>query len=80
MSKVNINLERVEGKAMARYRDKILALLSEEPKTPNEIAKTLKIHQNTAQTELMRLTLTHPDEIGYKQIGRTHLFWKKAKK
>lgn len=33
-----------------------------------------------AQVKLMRLALTHPDEIGYKQIGRAHLFWKKAKK
>jgi predicted ArsR family transcriptional regulator len=71
-----IQIERGVG----RYRDKIASALSEEPKTANEIAKELNLNQRTVQVELMRLALTRPDEIGYKQIGRTHLFWKKAKK
>ena len=68
--------ERLE---MGKYNDKILALLSDEPKTPNEIAKKLGIHQKTAQTTLMQLALSKPEIVGYKRVGRTHLFWLKQR-
>ena len=80
ISRVSINVNENKAKAMARYKEKIMEQLSDEPKSPNEIAVVLGIHQKTAQTELMRLALTHSNEVGYKQIGRTHLFWRKAKK
>lgn len=62
---------------MGKFDDKILALLSDEPKTPNEIALKLKVHQRTAQSILFQLALSKSDVIGYKKVGRTHLFWRK---
>jgi predicted ArsR family transcriptional regulator len=67
----------VDQSELGKYNDKILALLSDEPKTPNEIAKELGIHQKTAQTTLMQLALANPKTVGYKRVGRTHLFWLK---
>lgn len=67
-------LERPE---VGKYENEILKLLSDEPKTPNEIAEKLSIHQKTAQTTLMQLALSKPKIIGYKRVGRTHLFWRK---
>lgn len=70
--------ERLE--MVRKYEAQILELLSDEPKTPNEIARELGIHQNTAQTTLMQLALSKPDVVGYKRVGRTHLFWRKTGK
>lgn len=66
-----------EKRKLGKYSNIIMTLLSDEPRTPNEIAKKLNIHQNTAQVTLMKLALTQPEIVGYKQVGRTHLFWKK---
>lgn len=60
-----------------RYTEKILQSLSDEPKSANEIASEINVHQKTAQIELMRLALETPGKVGYKKIGRTHLFWRK---
>ena len=67
----------VEIAELGKYDNKILNLLSDEPKTPNEIAEKLGIHQKTAQTTLMQLALSRPEVVGYKRVGRTHLFWLK---
>jgi DNA-binding CsgD family transcriptional regulator len=67
----------VEIAELGKYDNEILGLLSDEPKTPNEIAEKLGIHQKTAQTTLMQLALSRPEAIGYKRVGRTHLFWLK---
>lgn len=64
---------------MSRYREEILKLLSNEPKSANEIADYLRINQRTAQVELMRLALDMPDVVKYKKIGRTNLFWRVEK-
>lgn len=69
----------VETVELGKYDKKILSLLSDEPKTPNEIAEKLRIHQKTAQTTLMQLALSTPRIVGYKRVGRTHLFWLKHK-
>lgn len=65
----------VEITELGKYDNEILGLLSDEPKTPNEIAEKLGIHQKTAQTTLMQLALSKPEVVGYKRVGRTHLFW-----
>jgi len=70
----------VETTELGKYDNAILSLLSDEPKTPNEIAGKLGVHQKTAQTTLMQLALSKPEIIGYKRVGRTHLFWLKGKK
>ena len=62
---------------MGKYNTRILELLSDEPKTPNEIAEELGVHQKTAQSTLFQLTLSKPDVIGYKKVGRTHIYCKK---
>ena len=64
---------------MGKYDSQILQLLSDEPKTPNEIAEELGIHQKTAQSTLLQLALSKPEIIGYKKVGRTHLFWRKQR-
>lgn len=68
-------LERPE---LGKYEEKILKLLTNEPTTPNEVALKLGVHQKTAQTTLMQLALQKPQLVGYKKIGRTHLFWRKG--
>jgi len=70
----------VETTELGKYNNEILGLLSDEPKTPNEIAERLGIHQKTAQTTLMQLALSKPGIVGYKRVGRTHLFWLKQRK
>ena len=64
---------------LGKYEEGILKLLTNEPTTPNEVAQKLGIHQKTAQTTLMQLALQKPQVVGYKKIGRTHLFWRKEK-
>jgi predicted ArsR family transcriptional regulator len=66
-----------ESFVASKYRDDIVKLL-DEPRTPNEIAMILKIHQNTAQQVLMELAVE--GLLRHKKIGRFHLFWKKAVK
>jgi hypothetical protein len=51
-------------------------MLSDEPVTPNEIAKKAKVTHKTAVRILMHLALTKND-VRYKNSGRIHLFWKK---
>lgn len=68
-----------ENLDMGKYDAKILEQLSDEPKTPNEIAKALSVHQKTAQSTLLQLALSKPEIVGYKKVGRTHLFWRKNK-
>jgi len=69
-----------ENIEMGKYDSKILELLSDEPKTPNEIAEKLGVHQKTAQSTLLQLALSNLEIVGYKKVGRTHLFWRKQKK
>lgn len=52
------------------------ALKENEPQTPNEIAKALKINQKTVQSVLLELANTRSD-VKWKKIGRYRIFWKK---
>ena len=68
-----------ENLELGKYDNQILELLSDEPKTPNEIAEKLGVHQKTAQSTLLQLALSKPEILGYKKVGRTHLFWLRQK-
>lgn len=59
----------------SKYEEIIYRMLRDEPVTPNEIAKALKITHKTAQKVLMYLALTKSD-IRYKNSGRIYMFWK----
>jgi len=59
----------------SKYEKRIYRMLKDEPVTPNEIAKALKITHKTAQKVLMHLALTKSD-IRYKNSGRIYMFWK----
>lgn len=59
----------------SRYEETIYNMLSDEPATPNEIAKKLGINYKTAKDALMHLTVTRKD-VRYKNSGRIHMFWK----
>ena len=58
-----------------KYEKRIYEMLSDEPVTPNEIAKKVNVTHKTAQRVLMHLALTKQD-VRYKNSGRIHLFWK----
>jgi predicted transcriptional regulator len=62
-----------------KNEQKIYEMLSDEPLTPSEIAQKLKIAYKTAQRALMHLALTKED-VGYRNSGRIHIFWKKSVK
>jgi len=51
-------------------------MLCDEPVTPNEVARKLRISHKTAQRVLMHLALTKND-VRYKNSGRIYMFWKK---
>jgi Mn-dependent DtxR family transcriptional regulator len=59
----------------SRYEEAIYKMLSNEPVTPNEIAKRLGITHKTSKDALMHLAVTKKD-VRYKNSGRIHLFWK----
>lgn len=59
----------------SRYEGRIYRMLSDEPVTPNEVAKQLGVSHKTALRTLMQLALTRGD-VRYKNSGRIHLFWK----
>ena len=59
----------------SRYVKAIYSMLSDEPVTPNEIAKKLGITHKTAKDALMHLAVTRND-VRYKNSGRIHMFWK----
>lgn len=59
----------------SKYEETIYRMLKDEPVTPNEIAKALRITHKTAQKVLMHLALTKND-IRYKNSGRIYMFWK----
>ena len=61
----------------SRYEERIYGMLSDEPVTPNEIAKRIGVSHKTAQRVLMHLALTRGD-VRYKNSGRIHLFWRKV--
>jgi predicted ArsR family transcriptional regulator len=50
-------------------------MLSDEPVTPNEVAKKLGINYKTAKDALMRLAITKKD-VRYRNSGRIHIFWR----
>ena len=60
----------------SKYEERIYQMLSDEPVTPNEIAKKVEVTHKTAQRVLMHLALTK-DHVRYKNSGRIHLFWKR---
>ena len=60
----------------SRYEDKIYEMLSDEPVTPNEVAKKLGVNFKTAKDVLMHLAVTRKD-VRYKASGRIHIFWRK---
>lgn len=63
--------EKHKGSARSR-RQEILDLMT-EPRSANEIARKLDIHQRTAQMALM--DLAERGKIEYKRFGRYHIFW-----
>ena len=60
----------------SKYEECIYQMLSDEPVTPNEIAKKVEVTHKTAQRVLMHLALTK-DDVRYKNSGRIHLFWRR---
>ena len=71
-------MNTISNSVPSKYRDEILKIIDSEPRTPNEIAQKLEIHQNTAQSVLMELALD--GIIKHKKIARVHVFWKENKK
>lgn len=59
----------------SRYEETIYRTLSDEPVTPNEIAKKLSVTHKTAKDALTHLALTRKD-VRYKSSGRIHIFWR----
>jgi predicted ArsR family transcriptional regulator len=59
----------------SRYEDRIYEMLSDEPVTPNEVAKKLGVNFKTAKDVLMHLAVTRKD-VHYKASGRIHIFWR----
>lgn len=59
----------------SRYEETVYNTLSDEPVTPNEVAKKLGITHKTAKDALMHLAVTRKD-VRYKNSGRIHIFWK----
>jgi len=55
------------------------ALKNNDPQTPNEIARALKLNQKTVQSTLLELANTRHD-VRWKKIGRFRIFWKGEKK
>ena len=63
-------------KAMSASSAKlVLAVLTDEPCTPNEIAEKVELNQKTVQTVLLEL-LNENKQIRMKKIGRYRIFWK----
>ena len=60
----------------SKYEERIYQMLSDEPVTPNEVAKKVEVTHKTAQRVLMHLALTK-DDVRYKNSGRIHLFWRR---
>jgi DNA-binding IclR family transcriptional regulator len=52
----------------------VLAAITDEPCTPNEIAEKVRLNQKTAQTVLLELANAH--QVKMKKVGRYRLFWK----
>lgn len=61
----------------SKYEEHICGMFSDEPVTPNEVAKKIGVSHKTAQRVLMHLALTRND-VRYKNSGRIHLFWRKV--
>jgi len=59
----------------SRYEEAVYNMLSNEPVTPNEVARKLGVNHKTAKDALMHLAVTRKD-VKYKNSGRIHLFWK----
>ena len=59
----------------SKYEERIYRMLSDEPVTPNEIAKKVEVTHKTAQRILMHLALTK-DDVRYKNSGKIQPFWK----
>lgn len=57
----------------SKYEARVLELMT-EPRTPNEVAKLLKIHQRTAQTIMMELAMD--GKLNHKKAWRLHIFWR----
>jgi len=57
----------------SKYEETIYSMLSDEPLTPNEVAKKLGITRKTVKDALMHLAVTRKD-VKYKNSGRIHLF------
>ena len=59
----------------SKFEEIIYQMLKDEPVTPNEVAKTLRITHKTAQKVLMHLALARKD-VKYKNSGRISMFWR----
>jgi DNA-binding IclR family transcriptional regulator len=72
-----LKCESVLFKAMSASSTKlVLAAITDEPCTPNEIAEKVKLNQKTVQTVL--LELANSNQVRMKKIGRYRLFWKSS--
>ncbi|MBI2938089.1 MAG: AsnC family protein [Thaumarchaeota archaeon] len=62
---------------MDKTDEAIIKALSSDPKTPFELSKELGLHQATVQKRLLELHIEKPGLVGYRKIGRYHMFWLK---
>jgi len=56
------------------YENQVYKILTRDPVTPSEVAKSLGISYKTAQKVLLELAATR-DDVAYKKSGRIYLFW-----
>jgi len=54
-------------------------MISNDPVTPNEVARKCGVSHKTAKDVLMHLALTRED-VKYRNSGRIHIFWKEKSK
>ena len=62
----------------SKFEEHVYRMMSDEPVTPNEVARRIGVTHKTAQRVLMQLALTKGD-VKYKNSGRIHIFWKVSK-
>ncbi len=59
----------------SKYEEAVYNVLTDEPATPNEVAKRLGINYKTAKDALMHLAMTKKG-VRYKGSSKIHLFWR----
>jgi hypothetical protein len=59
----------------SRYEEAVYSMLSDEPVTPNEVARRLGINYKTTKDALMHPAITRRD-VHYRKSGRIHIIWR----